>query len=221
MLFTSRSTYSYPVTKYLKRYLKQHLYGLIALLCILLFGVYYLHQHSTDKGHTTYSLTQVKENTSGQHYTIDTFGSDGTQLSHREVTGLNITVSRIGNLSGGRKALTDTVTVKSSKGSIQVSGSTIVAYPTSWKNLYSEPAPGDTRTQLDRVLANIPKDRLYGSKVLMVKTYSEHPVFATYGRRVSSFYSNIDNTQVFKIDGKIIFVFRGEFSLSDAAIFAD
>jgi len=170
--------------------------------------------------HKVYDTGKLYEKTKDTMYTIETYSSGGKLISTQQAMGINVRVSQTGNLSGGRRALLDTVVVKNGTDEMQVSGSTVVAFPTSVKDILHKSDCNKTPI-VNAVIKHIPYDKRYGSKILLVKTYNEEPIFSTYGRVATSYYSNIDNSQVFSVDGKLIFVFRGEFSISDTTIFSE
>ena len=215
------STFQHPVATLFRafRYLKQHPVGVVAFLAVVFFAVYMVHQNSQDTYHKVYTTQMLASDTVGTKYTIETYSSSGKLISTQQSNGLHIRVSNIGNLSGGRKALMDTVVINNGNDSMEVSGSTIVAFPTNSSDILHD-SDYDKEPIINAVIKHMPKNRRYGSKILLVKTYEEEPIFATYGRSAKSYYSNIDNSQVFKLDGKLMFVFRGEFSISDTTIFS-
>lgn len=201
------------------RYLKQHPLGVVVFLAFLFFAGYVAHTQIQDS-HTVYDSTRVFKETHNTDYTIDAYSSKGQLLSRQYSAGVNVNVSPVGNLSAGKKDTVDTVTVNNGGDQMEVSGSTLVAYPTKYQNIFPEKIDND-KPIISSVIKNIPRDKRYGSKLLLIKTYSEEPIFATYGRTITPYYSNIDSSQVFTVDGKIIFVFRGEFSISDTTIFSE
>lgn len=206
----------------LGRYLKQHPVGVVVFLAFLFFAGYEYHVNIQDP-HEVYDTTRLEKETAGQQYTIDIYSGQGKLISRQESVGLDIDVSNTGNLSGGRRALMDTVVIHNGSDKMEVSGSTIVAFPTKDKNLLhvTDCRGRSNKPIINAVIKRIPPDKRYGSKIFLVKTYNEEPIYAAYGKGAKAFYSNIDNTQVFQLNGDPLFVFRGEFSISDATIFSD
>ena len=206
----------------LGRYLKQHPVGVVVFLAFLFFAGYEYHVNVQDQ-HEVYDTTRLEKDTQGQQYTIEIYSGNGQLISRQHSIGLDISVSNTGNLSGGRRALIDTVVIHNGPDEMEVSGSTIVAFPSKDENLVrqSDCHKDNGQPIINSIIKRVPPDKRYGSKILLVKTYNEAPIYAAYGKGAKSFYSNIDNTQVFKLDGDPLFVFRGEFSISDATIFSD
>ena len=201
------------------KYIRQHPIGVVVFLLFIFGAVYFYHEQTVDK-HEVYGTNRLHDETKNTAYTIETYSSGGKLISRQHSVGVDINVSQTGNLSGGRRALMDTVVVINGADRMEVSGSTVVAFPDSVNDVLKRKDCNDTPI-VNSVIKHIPEEKQYGSKLLLVKTYGEEPVFATYGREVKSYYSNIDNSQVFKIDGKLLFVFRGEFSISDTTIFSE
>lgn len=201
------------------KYMRQHPIGVIAFFVFAFFAGYIYVQQTADK-HEVYDTDRLYQETKGIKYTIETYSSGGKLISRQHSNGLDIDVSHTGNLSGGKRALMDTVVVLNGEDRMEVSGSTVVAFPDGIDDILKH-GDCDKTPFINSVISHIPIERQYGSKILLVKTYGEEPVFSTYGRTAKSFYSNIDNSQVFEIDGSLLFVFRGEFSISDTTIFSD
>lgn len=201
------------------KYIRQHPIGVVVFLLFIFGAVYFYHEQTVDK-HEVYGTDRLYDETKNIPYTIEMYSSRGKLISRQHSIGVNLDISQTGNLSGGRRALMDTVVVINGADRMEVSGSTVVAFPDSVKDILKRKDCSSTPI-INSVIKHIPEEKRYGSKLLLVKTYGEEPVFATYGREAKAYYSNIDNSQVFKIDGKLLFVFRGEFSISDTTIFSE
>lgn len=208
----------------LRRYLAKH-YLLVTFFVLMLALLFYIHhQNSVDK-HEVYSTSRIAEETKGTDYVIMTYSERGDLLARVKVNGLQLEVLPEGNLSGGRRAHYSTVGIKADGHQLQVSGSLIIAYPTKEKDVL--------RDYLMYHNYQFPKEEPLGNvlireqnkymqkygKLLLIKTYSGIPVSGFFGNNVHSYYTDIDESQVFNVDGSIIFVARGWFAIDDAYLF--
>lgn len=208
----------------LRRYLAKH-YMLVTFFILALSFLFYLYHQTTVDKHEVYSIDRIAEDTKGTDYVIVTYSERGDLLARIKANGLKLGVTPEGNLSGGKKAHYSTVDIQAEGHELRVSGSLIIAYP--------EKDTDVLRKYLVANDFNFPKDKSLGEvlteeqndymkrygKLLLVKTYSGMPVSGFFGNSIKSYYADIDESQVFNVDGSIIFVTRGWFSIDDACLF--
>lgn len=186
--------------------------------------LYTYHTNATPD-HPVYTMDEVQKEAEYQSYTVDTYSETGVMLSSVTTEGLKISVTPEGNLSGGERANYDTIVIQAHGRKLQTSGSLVVAYPTSLKNvvkLYLN-NHGD-KYPLGKSFGHVilslqpPYIQKYG-KLLFIKTYNDTPVAGFVGSVIKPYYTNINDSQVFTIDGQLVFVSRAWFSINDASLF--
>lgn len=199
-----------------KRYLGRHVFG-VSLFFVLFCGfIYWEHQNYVNPI-DVYKVDSLARDTINTGYSISTYDRGANKISSLKSIGLNLGVSSIGNLSGGKKENVDTVNIYTYNGDISVSGSTIIAYPSSMKNVINVSGPHDD--YLSYAANKIKGAYAYTSHILLIKTCDGVPIMALYGNKIKAYYCDINNSQVFTIDGNIIYVYKATYSISSASIF--
>lgn len=210
--------------KELRRYLAKH-YLLVTFFVLVIALLFYIHHQNTVDKHEVYSTSRIAEETKGTKYVIMTYSERGDLLACIKANELKLDVTPEGNLSGGKKARYSTVDIKTDGHKLRVSGSLVIAYPEKdtdvlRKYLVANDFNFPKEKSLVEVLTEEQNKYMqrYG-KLLLIKTYSGIPVSGFFGYRIKSYYTDIDESQVFNIDGNIIFVARGWFAIDDAYLF--
>lgn len=208
----------------LKHYLAKH-YLMMTLFLLAIAGLIYVYHVSSVDRHAVYETDRIGEETQGTDYTITTYSEHGDLIASVRARGLCLDVTPEGNLSGGRRAHYSTVGIKVGGHKLRVSGALIIAYPTHKKDavrnyLTKHDFEYPKKKPLGDVLTGEQNEFMqkYG-KLLIIKTYSGIPVSGFFGSNIRTYYTNVDESQVFNVDGSIIFVTRGWFSIDDTYLF--
>ena len=194
----------------------KHIVGVSLFFILLFVFVYWEHQHYVNPINV-YTIDRLSKDTTNEEYTVSTYDRGAKSIAKFSSIGLNLGVSSIGNLSGGQKANVDTVNIYTYRGDISVSGSTIIAYPQSMENAIN--LGGVRNNYLQYAASKVKGAYSYTSRILMVKTYDGVPILALYGNKIKAYYCDINNSQVFTIDGNIIYCYKATYSISNASIF--
>lgn len=199
-----------------KRYMGKHIVGVSLFFILLFVFAYWEHQHYVNPI-DVYTISKLSKDTTNERYSVNTYDRSAKTLSKFSSLGLNLGVSSIGNLSGGKKANVDTVNIYTYRGDISISGSTILAYPSSMHNVIDL---SEVRNNyIEYAASKIKGTYSYTSSILMVKTYDGVPIVALYGNNIKAYYCDINNSQVFSIDGNIIYCYKATYSISKTSIF--
>lgn len=195
---------------------KKHSVRVIALLLIIaLGGIYIGHQNFTRNDR--FDNTDLHDSTQKIRYTINTYTDDGTEISDFFTEGLSLYSVSHGSFSNNRFHELDTLTIRTYTGDAEISGSTVAAYPKGVKLIFAHKL--NNTTKVNTLIEQIPKSEVYRSKVLIVKTLKGYPVMIFYGREIKVYDTEINGSQVFKIDDRIIYTFNATFTQADASLF--
>lgn len=182
------------------------------LLVIVLGGIYIGHQSFTRNDRI--DNTDLHDSTQNVRYTVNTYTDDGTEISDFFTEGLSLYSIPHGSFSNNRFHELDTLTIRTYTGDAEISGSTVVAYPRGINLIFV-----NKLHKVNTLIEQIPKSEVYRSKVLIVKTLKGYPAMIFYGREIKVYDTEINGSQVFKIDGRIIYTFNATFTQSDASLF--
>ena len=169
-------------------------------------------------GNDRFDNTELHDSTQTIRYKINTYTDEGKQISYFCANGLSLYSSPHGSFSNNRLHEIDTLTIRTYTGDALISGSTIVAYPSKVNLILAKESSGK-RPLINSLVDLIPKSEVYRSSLLVVKTLRGYPVALFYGREIKIYDTEINGSQVFKIDGRIIYTFNATFTQSDASLF--
>lgn len=200
---TSRH-HGYTVSSIIK-YIKRHPISVIILLCALMFLVYFF---SLYKDRDVYTSSSIASSTSDIQYRIHTYEPNGEKLLSFSSTGVSVKTDYYGDYENGKRYSHPIISIDSGSGKMRLSDSTVVASP------YSIPP---VSIKHDGSALSIGKSYKYG-KVLIIKSSDGVPIEAFHGYSIKQEYSNISYSQVFLVDDKLIYVYKGEFSILEASL---
>lgn len=173
-----------------------------------------------------YDVTRLYNKTKGHQMTVRTYSENGQIVDEVFGKGLNVTEADTGNLSGGKQHRVAAIKVRLGNNQIATSGSLMVAYNTHMYEIIGDylrtqdfrqnPTQGPL---LNQIVKSLPDSQKYKQAVLIIRTHSGNPVVAFTGNSIKPFYTNMESSQVFTVDGKLVFVYEGAYTIDDLALF--
>ena len=165
-----------------------------------------------------YTSNQLSEATTGYMYNLNTYDGSARLIGHYTFQGLNLHSTYIGGVYNGYKALHDTLDFTSSGGSVSIYDTPAVAYD---YRLHNYKAIGFKRYK-EPILPSILKDKSnknypVPNKLLIIKTLSTQKIIAVFGgNSVNDYYSDINNVDIYKIDGYFVVTYDCSYAIVDS-----
>ena len=191
------------------------------LLAVVLFIAVFTFVHNSpdlSRQRPVYTRNELSSATRGYMYKLNTYDGAGRLLANYAFQGLNLQSTHIGGVYNGYKALHDTLNITSSGGSVSMYDTPAVAYDCRLHNYkavkyahYSEPV-------LPSILHNKSNRKFpMPSKLLVIKTLSTQRIIAVFGGdNVYNYYSDINNVDIYKIDGNFVVTYDCGYSIVDS-----
>ena len=192
------------------KYIKRNPLPIMLLAFSLVVFLYLMNMWSTKDA---YGTDRIKEESTNVAYNISTYDEYGKVLSTLSSSGVNLTVDHYSDDENNKKVRHDLIRLDTSKGYIETSSSYLVAYPKSLK-------PIKHKDDEDPYANGLVKNNGLGySKILVIKTEIGKPIIAFSGYSIQQKYCDINNSEVFVVDNRLIYVYKGEFSIIDGSLF--
>ena len=165
-----------------------------------------------------YTSDQLSEATTDYMYDLNTYDGSTRLIDNYTFQGLDLHSTHVGGVYNGYKALHDTLDFTSSGGSVSIYDTPAVAYDF---RLHNYKAIGFKRYK-ETILPSILKDKSnkkypVPNKILIIKTLSTQEIIAVFGGdSVNDYYSDINNVDIYKIDGYFVVTYDCSYAIVDS-----
>lgn len=165
-----------------------------------------------------YTSDQLSEATTDYMYDLNTYDGSTRLIDNYKFQGLDLHSTHVGGVYNGYKALHDTLDFTSSGGSVSIYDTPAVAYDF---RLHNYKAIGFKRYK-EPILPSILKDKSnkkypVPNKILIIKTLSTQEIIAVFGGdSVNDYYSDINNVDIYKIDGYFVVTYDCSYAIVDS-----